>query len=51
MGFRDTYSAGQPRSRSRDTIQYPEEMTYLPPRYRGRIIMSRDPEGNELCVV
>jgi NADH-quinone oxidoreductase subunit I len=36
--------------RSRDTVQYPEEMTYLPPRYRGRIILSRDPEGNERCV-
>ena len=36
--------------RSRDTIQYPEEMTYLPPRYRGRIILSRDPDGNERCV-
>ncbi len=36
--------------RSRDTVQYPEEMTYLPPRYRGRIILSRDPDGNERCV-
>ena len=34
----------------RDTIQYPEEMVYLPPRYRGRIILSRDPGGNERCV-
>ena len=36
--------------RSRDTIQYPEEMVYLPPRYRGRIILSRDPAGEERCV-
>ena len=36
--------------RSRDTIQYPEEMVYLPPRYRGRIILSRDPAGDERCV-
>ena len=36
--------------RSRDTIQYPEEMVYLPPRYRGRIILSRDPDGEERCV-
>ena len=35
---------------SRDTIQYPEEMVYLPPRYRGRIILSRDPAGEERCV-
>jgi len=36
--------------RSRDTVQYPEEMVYLPPRYRGRIILSRDPDGEERCV-
>ena len=35
---------------SRDTIQYPDEIVYLPPRYRGRIILSRDPDGNERCV-
>ena len=34
----------------RDTIQYPDEMVYLPPRYRGRIILSRDPGGEERCV-
>ncbi len=34
----------------RDTIQYPDEMVYLPPRYRGRIILARDPEGEERCV-
>ena len=34
----------------RDTIQYPGEMVYLPPRYRGRIILSRDPAGEERCV-
>jgi len=34
----------------RDTIQYPDEMVYLPPRYRGRIILSRDPAGAERCV-
>ena len=32
------------------TIQYPEEKPYLPPRYRGRIILSRDPDGEERCV-
>ena len=36
--------------RRRDTIQYPEEMVYLPPRYRGRIVLSRDPAGEERCV-
>jgi NADH-quinone oxidoreductase subunit I len=36
--------------RGRATIQYPEEMVYLPPRYRGRIVLSRDPAGEERCV-
>jgi NADH-quinone oxidoreductase subunit I len=34
----------------RETIQYPEEKPYLPPRFRGRIILSRDPDGQERCV-
>jgi NADH-quinone oxidoreductase subunit I len=34
----------------RATIQYPEEKAYLAPRYRGRIILSRDPDGLERCV-
>jgi NADH-quinone oxidoreductase subunit I len=32
------------------TIQYPEQKAYLPPRWRGRIILSRDPDGGERCV-
>ena len=36
--------------RKRDTIQYPEEKVYLPPRYRGRIVLTRDPDGEERCV-
>jgi NADH-quinone oxidoreductase subunit I len=36
--------------RKRETIQYPEEKPYLPPRWRGRIILSRDPDGEERCV-
>lgn len=36
--------------RPRETIQYPEQQPYLPPRYRGRIILSRDPDGAERCV-
>ena len=36
--------------RKRVTIQYPEERPYLPPRWRGRIILSRDPDGHERCV-
>jgi len=34
----------------RETVQYPEEKPDLAPRYRGRIILSRDPDGNERCV-
>ena len=36
--------------RRRVTIQYPEQRPYLPPRWRGRIILSRDPDGGERCV-
>ncbi len=36
--------------RKRATVQYPEEKPYLAPRYRGRIILSRDPDGEERCV-
>jgi NADH-quinone oxidoreductase subunit I len=32
------------------TIEYPDEKPYLAPRYRGRIILSRDPDGGERCV-
>ncbi len=34
----------------RVTIQYPEQKPTLSPRYRGRIILSRDPDGGERCV-
>ena len=34
----------------RETVLYPEEKPYLPPRYRGRIVLTRDPDGNERCV-
>ena len=33
-----------------ETVEYPEVKPYLPPRYRGRIILSRDPDGIERCV-
>ena len=36
--------------RKRDTIQYPEVKPYVPPRYRGRIVLTRDPDGEERCV-
>nr|WP_051278204.1 NADH-quinone oxidoreductase subunit NuoI [Solimonas flava] len=34
----------------RDVIPYPEVKPYLPPRYRGRIVLTRDPDGEERCV-
>ncbi len=34
----------------RVTVQYPDEKPELSPRYRGRIILSRDPDGGERCV-
>ncbi|NIR47604.1 NADH-quinone oxidoreductase subunit NuoI [candidate division KSB1 bacterium] len=36
--------------RRRVTVQYPDEKPELSPRYRGRIILSRDPDGGERCV-
>jgi NADH-quinone oxidoreductase subunit I len=35
---------------TKSTIQYPEVRPYLPPRYRGRIVLTRDPDGEERCV-
>jgi len=36
--------------RRRETQQYPEEKPRIAPRWRGRIILSRDPDGAERCV-
>jgi NADH-quinone oxidoreductase subunit I len=36
--------------RRRVTILYPERKASPPPRWRGRIILSRDPDGEERCV-
>ena len=33
-----------------ETVQYPEQPPYLAPRYRGRIVLTRDPDGVERCV-
>jgi NADH-quinone oxidoreductase subunit I len=34
----------------RMTVPYPEKQRELPPRYRGRIVLTRDPDGAERCV-
>src|SRR5512140_3335182 len=36
--------------RPRVAVQYPDVKPNLPPRYKGRIILSRDPDGEERCV-
>jgi len=36
--------------RPRETVLYPEQKPALAPRYRGRIVLSRDPDGEERCV-
>ena len=36
--------------RRRETIQYPDVEVPIPPRWRGRIVLSRDPDGGERCV-
>lgn len=32
------------------TVQYPDEKRVLAPRWRGRIVLTRDPDGGERCV-
>ena len=36
--------------RRRETVQYPEQRPYMPPRFRGRVVLTRDPDGEERCV-
>ena len=48
--FRSLFMIFMHSFRKRDTIQYPEEKPYMPPRYRGRIVLTRDPDGDERCV-
>ena len=33
-----------------DTVEYPDVMPHMFSRWRGRIILSRDPDGEERCV-
>ena len=48
--LKSIYTVFMTMFRKRATIQYPEERPYIPPRWRGRIILSRDPDGEERCV-
>jgi NADH-quinone oxidoreductase subunit I len=36
--------------RRRATVAYPDAPVRLAPRFRGRIVLSRDPDGEERCV-
>jgi NADH-quinone oxidoreductase subunit I len=36
--------------KKRATIEYPEEKAKLYPRYKGRIVLTKDPDGEERCV-
>ncbi len=36
--------------RPRVTVRYPEQRPLLAPRWRGRIVLTRDPDGRERCV-
>lgn len=36
--------------RKRETLNYPEQKPILAPRFRGRIVLTRDPDGDERCV-
>ncbi|MEJ2263788.1 MAG: NADH-quinone oxidoreductase subunit NuoI [Anaerolineales bacterium] len=48
--LRSTWEVLKHSFAKRVTVQYPDEKPYLPPRWRGRIILSRDPDGEERCV-
>ncbi len=48
--FRTIWEVLRHTFRKRETVQYPEQKPYLPPRWRGRIVLTRDPDGEERCV-
>lgn len=48
--FRTMWHVGKHLFSKKDTIQYPEQKPRLPARWRGRIILSSDPDGKERCV-
>jgi len=48
--FRSMWLVFKHLGQKRQTVLYPEERPVLPPRYRGRIVLTRDPDGEERCV-
>ena len=47
---RTTWEVAKRLFRRKETYQYPEEKAPLPARWRGRIVLTRDPSGHERCV-
>ncbi len=48
--FRTLWTILQHSFTKAETVQYPEQQPYLAPRYRGRIVLTKDPDGEERCV-
>ena len=48
--FRGGWTTGKHLFRRKETIPYPEVKRQPAPRYRARIVLTRDPAGNERCV-
>lgn len=48
--FKGIWTVFKHTIKKRETVLYPEEKPLLHPRWRGRIILSRDPDGEERCV-
>ncbi|MCX5873034.1 MAG: NADH-quinone oxidoreductase subunit NuoI [Deltaproteobacteria bacterium] len=48
--FKGIWTVFKHTIKKRETVLYPEEKPLLHSRWRGRIILSRDPDGEERCV-
>jgi NADH-quinone oxidoreductase subunit I len=48
--FRSMWLVFRHLGRKRQTVLYPEERPSIPARWRGRIVLTRDPDGEERCV-
>lgn len=48
--LRSIWIVGMQAFNKRETRMYPDVQVNPPPRFRGRIVLTRDPNGNERCV-
>lgn len=48
--LRSIWMTGMNAFNKRETIMYPDTSINLSPRFRGRIVLTRDSDGNERCV-